>query len=60
MTTTYKQEVKDKSRTIIWQHAVESLTKKRDEARVLNKGYLYKLSNLVEKKSGRIIDGIIA
>lgn len=56
MITTYKQEVKDKSRTIIWQHAVESLTKKRDEARVLNKGYLYKLSNFVEKKSGRIID----
>lgn len=54
--TTYKQEVKEKSRTIIWQHAVESLTKKRNEARVLNNDYLSKLSDFVEKRSGRIID----
>ena len=53
---TYKQEVKDKSRTLIWQHAVESLTKKRDETRVLNTDYLSQLTDFVEKKSVRIID----
>ena len=58
MTATYKQEIKDKSRTQIWQHAVESLTKKRDETRILNKTYLAKLSAYVENKSGRIIDPI--
>lgn len=53
---TYKQAVKDKSRTLIWQHAVESLTKKRDEARLLNSAYLSKLTGFVEQESGRIID----
>lgn len=56
MAKTYKQAVKDKSRNLIWQQAVESLTTKRDNARMLNSDYLAKLTSYVQKKAGRIID----
>lgn len=55
MMATYKQSVKDKSRNQIWQHAVESLTTRRDEVRMLNYGYLSKLTDYVENKAKRII-----
>lgn len=42
---TYKQSVKDKSRRGIWTHAVESLTSKRSESRILGEAYLTSLSN---------------
>jgi len=53
---TYKQTTKDKSRKTIWKHAVESLTSKREESRMLNKEYLTKLSGYVESKSGWMLD----
>lgn len=41
--TTYKQPVKELSRKIIWEHAVESLTSKRYENRILNSSYMENL-----------------
>lgn len=37
MDTTYKQIIKEKSREIIWNHAVSSLTNYRYKALTLNK-----------------------
>ena len=56
---TYKQAVKDKSRTLIWQHAVESLTKKRDEARLLNSAYLAKLTGFVEQEYSKLAANMV-
>ena len=55
MMANYKQSVKDKSRNQIWQHAIESLTTRRGEVRMLNYGYLSKLTDYVENKAERII-----
>lgn len=55
---TYKQSVKDKSRRSIWTHAVESLTSKRSDARMLDNAYLNKLSRYVESKSGWLMDSL--
>lgn len=41
--TTYKQPIKELSRKIIWEHAVESLTSKRYENRILNSSYMENL-----------------
>lgn len=41
--TTYKQPVKELSRTLIWKHTVESLTSKRHENRILNASYMENL-----------------
>lgn len=38
--TTYKQPEKDKSRVLLWNHAVESLTSLRDSNRILNTTYM--------------------
>lgn len=38
--TTYKQPVKERSRVLIWNHAVETLTAKRDDKRILNTTYM--------------------
>lgn len=38
--TTYKQPVKERSRELIWEHAVETLTSRRDDNRILNKNYM--------------------
>lgn len=38
--TTYKQPEKDKSRILLWNHAVESLTSLRDSNRILNTTYM--------------------
>lgn len=50
---TYKQDVKEQSRVRIWSHAIESLTTRRDETRILDRTYLTKLSGFVEAKIGR-------
>lgn len=39
---TYKQEVKNQSRELIWQHAISSLTTKRSDTRVLRDEYIRK------------------
>lgn len=41
--TTYKQPEKEKSRELIWNHAVESLTSLRDNNRILNTFYMQNL-----------------
>ncbi|MBQ3691693.1 MAG: hypothetical protein II937_17735 [Bacteroidales bacterium] len=56
METTYKQDIKDKSRKLIWKHAVESLTSNRHESRMLNEEYLKNLSNYVVSKSRQDLD----
>lgn len=38
--TTYKQPIKELSRKLIWEHAVESLTSKRYDNRILNASYM--------------------
>lgn len=38
--TTYKQPEKEKSRELIWSHAVESITSKRYDNRILNATYM--------------------
>lgn len=40
---TYKNGIKELSRELVWNHAVESLTTSREASRVLNKAYLKKL-----------------
>ena len=52
MDMTYKQPVKEKSRKIIWEHAVENLTSKREESQILNKEYLTKLADYIKYRSG--------
>lgn len=37
---TYKQDVKDLSRRLVWDHAVETLTSRREENRILNSTYM--------------------
>ena len=37
---TYKQPEKERSRDLIWNHAIESLTLKRNENRILNASYM--------------------
>ncbi len=41
--TTYKQPIKEKSRELIWNHAIKSLTSKRDANRILNASYTERL-----------------
>lgn len=36
----YKQPVKERSRELIWNHAIESLTSRRDQNRILNASYM--------------------
>lgn len=38
--TTYKQPVKEHSRELIWNHAVETLTSRRNDNRILNTNYM--------------------
>ena len=38
--TTYKQAEKEKSRELIWNHAVESITAQRNRNRILNATYM--------------------
>ena len=38
--TTYKQPVKERSRELIWNHAVETLTSRRNDNRILNTNYM--------------------
>ena len=37
---TYKQPVKERSRELIWNHAVETLTSRRNDNRILNTNYM--------------------
>lgn len=46
---TYKQDIKEKSRELLWNHAVRSLTQGRLNARVLNPDYLDNLWSFVKK-----------
>lgn len=46
---TYKQDIKEKTREILWNHAVRSLTQERMNARVLNPIYLDNLWAYVKK-----------
>ena len=41
--TTYKNATKEKTRFLVWDHAVESLTTKREDSRILNKSYVKNL-----------------
>lgn len=47
---TYKQDIKEKSREILWDHAVRSLTQGRVGSRVLNPDYLDKLWGFVKSR----------
>ncbi len=47
---TYKQEVKEFSRNLIWKHSIESLTKNRTKSAILNEEYIDKLWNFVFKE----------
>lgn len=55
MDTTYKQKIKEKSREIIWNHAVSSLTDCRYKALILNENYLKKLRRHIYAKTGYLI-----
>ena len=55
MDTTYKQEIKEKSREIIWNHAVSSLTDYRYKNQILNENYLKKLKEHIYAKTGYLI-----
>ena len=50
MVATYKQDTKEKSRELLWNHAVRSLTQSRTESRVLNCTYLDNLWDFVKMK----------
>lgn len=56
MDTTYKQKIKEKSREIIWNHAVSSLTDCRYKALILNENYLKKLRRHIYAKTGYLIN----
>ena len=56
MDTTYKQKIKEKSREIIWNHAVSSLTGCRYKALILNENYLKKLRKHIYAKTGYLIN----
>lgn len=56
---TYKQDIKEQSRVRIWSHAIEALTTRRDESRILNRTYLTKLSAFVESKIERELDSVV-
>lgn len=47
MTDTYKQEIKEISRVLIWKNAVESLTAKRHDNQILNYKYIQRLWDFV-------------
>ena len=52
---TYKQDIKERTRELLWNHAVRSLTQSRMDSRVLNPLYLDNLWDFVKKnfdKSG--------
>ena len=49
MMQTYKQDIKEKSRELLWNHAVRSLTQGRMKSRVLNPDYLDKLWSFVKE-----------
>ncbi|MBB6714409.1 hypothetical protein [Clostridium gasigenes] len=40
---TYKQDVKEKSREILWEHAIFSLTAQRNNVKILNEQYIIKI-----------------
>jgi len=40
---TYKDKIKDETRFLVWDHAVESLTAKREYSRILDKSYVNNL-----------------
>lgn len=40
---TYKQEVKDHSRDIIWKHSIDNLTLNREDSKILNSKYINRL-----------------
>lgn len=46
---TYKQDIKEKTRELLWNHAVRSLTQGRINSRVLNPDYLDNLWTFVKK-----------
>lgn len=41
--TSYKQEIKEKSREAIWNHAIDSLTLNRNNSKILNAKYIQRL-----------------
>jgi hypothetical protein len=43
MSNTYKIPIKDTTRELVWEHAIDSLTTSRELSRVLNKYYIKKL-----------------
>lgn len=45
---TYKQGAKEKGRVLLWEHAIQSLTQRRSEVRVLTPGYLDNLWRFVK------------
>src|SRR4051812_15440653 len=40
---TYKQDIKEVARKKIWSHAINTLTKKREQSKILNHEYIRKL-----------------
>lgn len=47
---TYKQDVKEKSRELLWNHAVRSLTQGRVDSRVLHPAYLDNIWDFVKER----------
>jgi hypothetical protein len=50
MSSGYKQQVKDKSRRLLWSHAVKSLTAQRTKNQILNERYVRRLWNYCFKE----------
>ena len=46
---TYKQDIKERTRELLWNHAVRNLTHGRMDSRVLNPSYLDNLWDFVKK-----------
>jgi hypothetical protein len=47
MPETYKQPIKEHSRMLIWKSAVDSLTNKREQSKILNYKYVQRLWDFV-------------
>lgn len=54
--TTYKQPVKERSRELIWNHAVKSLTSLRNNNRILNVSYMEHLWLYCQQQLGEKLD----
>lgn len=54
---TYKQTIKEKSRKIVWEHAVESLTKERNNNEILNEAYMTHLWEYVKTRINEVMQG---